>query len=63
MPIDTCKTILQVEGKNGVKVLGYKETLKFAKRLEKKINNEVKKYGIKSNDLIQSIEFILKRKF
>ena len=24
MPIDTCKTILQVEGKNGVKVLGNK---------------------------------------
>ena len=46
-----------------VKILGYKETLKLAKRLEKKINNEVKKYGIKSNDLIQSIEFILKRKF
>ena len=46
-----------------VKILGNKETLNFAKRLEKKINNEVKKYGIKSNDLIQSIEFILKRKF
>ncbi len=46
-----------------VNILGYKETLNFAKRLEKKINNEVKKYGIKSNDLIQSVKFILKRKF
>jgi len=46
-----------------VKILGYKETLNFARKLEKKINNKVKKYGIKSNDLIQSIEFILKRKF
>jgi farnesyl diphosphate synthase len=46
-----------------VKILGYKETLNFARKLEKKINNKIKKYGIKSNDLIQSIEFILKRKF
>jgi len=46
-----------------VKILGYKKTLNFARKLEKKINNKVKKYGIKSNDLIQSIEFILKRKF
>jgi len=46
-----------------VKILGYKETLNFARKLEKKLNNKIKKYGIKSNDLIQSIEFILKRKF
>jgi farnesyl diphosphate synthase len=46
-----------------VKILGYKETLNFARKLEKKINNKIKKYGIKSKDLIQSIEFILKRKF
>ena len=46
-----------------VKILGYKETLNFAKKLEKKINMKIKKYGIKSKDLIKSVEFILKRKF
>ena len=46
-----------------VKILGYKDTLNFAKKLEKKINMKIKKYGIKSKDLIKSVEFILKRKF
>ena len=46
-----------------VKLLGYKETLNFANNLKKKINMKIKKYGIKSYDLIQSVEFILKRDF
>ena len=46
-----------------INLLGYKETLKFAYKLKKKINIRIKKYGIKSNDLIQSVEFILDRKF
>ena len=46
-----------------VKILGYKDALNFAKKLEKKINMKIKKYGIKSKDLIKSVEFILKRKF
>ena len=46
-----------------VNLLGYKETLNFANNLKNKINNKIKNYGIKSYDLIQSVEFILNRKF
>lgn len=46
-----------------VNLIGYHETLKFAENLEKKIINKIKKYGIKGNDLLQSVKFILKRKF
>ena len=34
----------------------------YAQNLKKKIINKLKKYGKNSNDLIQSIEFILNRK-
>ena len=44
-----------------VNLIGYKKTLKFANNLEKKINKKIKKYGNKSKDLLQSIEFILNR--
>ena len=44
-------------------VLGYKKTLIFANNLKNKINKKIKKYGIKSQDLLQSVEFILNRKF
>ena len=46
-----------------VNKLGYKKTLIFANNLENKINKKVKNYGIQSKDLLQSIKFILKRKF
>ena len=46
-----------------VNLLGYEETVNFAKNLKKKIDQQIKKYGIKANDLLDSIEFILKRKF
>ncbi len=46
-----------------VNLLGYKETLNFANNLKNKINKKIKNYGIKSDDLIQSVEFILNRKF
>jgi farnesyl diphosphate synthase len=46
-----------------VNLIGYNKTLIFAKNLKKKINKRIKKYGIKSYDLIQSIDFILDRKF
>jgi len=48
---------------NLVNVMGYKKTLNFAINLKNKINNKIKKYGIKSEDLLQSVEFILNRKF
>ena len=46
-----------------VNLLGYKKTLSFANNLKNKINKKVKNYGIKSQDLLQSVEFILDRKF
>jgi farnesyl diphosphate synthase len=46
-----------------VNLIGYKESLIFANNLQKKINKKIKNYGIKSQDLLQSVEFILKRKF
>jgi len=46
-----------------VNLIGYKKTLSFAVNLKNNINKEIKFYGIKSKDLIQSVEFILDRKF
>tara|TARA_B100000029_G_scaffold515094_1_gene620564 strand:+ start:1465 stop:2349 length:885 start_codon:yes stop_codon:yes gene_type:complete len=46
-----------------VSLLGYKKTLNFANDLKTKIDNKIKKFGIKSKDLIESTEFILNRKF
>ena len=46
-----------------VKLIGYKKTLIFVNNLKKKITINIKKYGIKSDDLLQSVEFILNRKF
>ncbi len=46
-----------------VNLLGYKKTLNFANNLKNKIDKKIKNYGIKSQDLLQSVEFILERKF
>ena len=46
-----------------VNLLGHKKTFDFAIKLKNKINLRIKKYGIKSQDLLQSVEFILDRKF
>ena len=46
-----------------VNLLGYEETINFAINLKKKIDQQIKKYGNKGNDLLDSVEFILKRKF
>ena len=46
-----------------VNLLGYEETINFAKNLKKKIDQEIKKYGTKANDLLDSVQFILERKF
>ena len=46
-----------------VNLLGYKETINFAKNLKKKIDQKIKKYGTKANDLLDSFQFILERKF
>ena len=46
-----------------VNLLGYKKTLNFANNLKNKIDKKIKNYGIKSQDLLKSVEFILDRKF
>jgi len=46
-----------------INLLGYDETLNFSKNLKKKIDFEIKKYGFKADALLDSVEFILKRKF
>ena len=46
-----------------VSLLGYDETLNFAKNLKEKLDHQIKKYGTNSKDLLESVEFILKRKF
>ena len=46
-----------------VNFLGYKETIIFAEKIKKKLDKKIKKYGNKSNDLLESVEFILKREF
>ena len=45
-----------------VNLLGYYDALNFAKNLKNKIDKDIKKYGRKSNDLLKSVDFILKRK-
>ena len=46
-----------------INLLGYKKTLNFANTLKNKINKKIINYGIKSDGLLQSVEFILDRKF
>mgnify|MGYP001442949187 CR=1 FL=1 len=46
-----------------VNLLGYDETLKFTKILKRKLESKIESYGSKADDLLESIEFILKREF
>jgi len=46
-----------------INLLGYKDTLSFAKNLKQKIDIDIKKYGTRANDLLESVNFILERKF
>ena len=43
-----------------VNLLGYKKTVDFANNLKNRIDKKINNYGIKSQDLLQSVEFILK---
>ena len=43
--------------------MGYDKCLNFAENLKKKIKKQVNKYGTKASDLLESVEFILERKF
>ena len=46
-----------------VNLLGHKKTLDFAQKLQEKIKRDIKKFGSKANDLLDSVEFIMKREF
>ena len=44
-----------------INLLGYKNTVKYAKNLELKIFNRLKVFGNKANDLNNTVNFILNR--
>jgi len=44
-----------------ISLLGYKNTIKYANKLIIKINNKVKKYGPRSKNLSETLEYILNR--
>jgi farnesyl diphosphate synthase len=46
-----------------VSLFGYEKTLSFAEDLKRKLDKQIKKYGNKTDDLLESIEFIIKREF
>ena len=46
-----------------VRLLGYKKTINLAKKIKKKLEKKIKKYGSKSSDLLDSVDFILDRNF
>ena len=46
-----------------IKLIGYNKTLNFAYELKKKIDKDIKKLGKKNKDLLESVKFILDRKF
>ena len=44
-----------------ITLLGYNNTLEFAYSIKKKLVNKIKKYGTKSSDLLESLEYIINR--
>ena len=44
-----------------ISLLGYKNTIKYANKLIFKINNKLKKYGSKSKNLSETLDYILNR--
>jgi farnesyl diphosphate synthase len=45
-----------------ISLLGHENTIKYANKLIMKINNKLKKYGSKSKNLSETLEYILNRK-
>ena len=46
-----------------VNLLGYEDTVKFAKNLNEKIKTKLKKYGPKAKELSEAVDFIIERNF
>ena len=44
-----------------ISLLGYKNTIKYANKLILKINNKIKKYGSRSKNLSETLNYILNR--
>jgi len=44
-----------------INLLGYNNSLEFAESLKNKLVNKIKKYGRKSRDLLESLEYIVQR--
>jgi farnesyl diphosphate synthase len=44
-----------------ISLLGHKNTIKYANKLILKINNKIKKYGLRSKNLSETLEYILNR--
>jgi len=44
-----------------INLLGYNNSLEFAESLKNKLVNKIKKYGRKSCDLLESLEYIVQR--
>ena len=44
-----------------INLLGYNNSLEFAHSLKNKLVNKIKKYGTKSRDLLESLEYIIHR--
>jgi len=42
-------------------LLGYNNLLEFSYSLKNKLVNKIKKYGTKSRDLLESLEYIVQR--
>ncbi len=45
-----------------ISLLGYKNTIKYANKLILEINNKISKYGVKSKNLSETLNYILNRK-
>ena len=46
-----------------ISLMGYEKTLKYANKLKRKILLKLKKHGKNAKDLIDTVEFILKRNY
>jgi farnesyl diphosphate synthase len=46
-----------------INLMGYKKTLIFANKLKKQLYKKIKRYGSKSKDLLESVDFLLDREF
>ena len=46
-----------------INILGYKKSLNFAEKLKNKLELKIKKYGNKAGSLLESLQFILDRKY